>query len=333
MAIQGHQAEHCQVATIDVNQELAHKHRVGDIGTDQAQLRYRCALVIPMALLGASLLWAYWPVLCEMERHWAQDPRYSHGYLVPAFSFFLLWFRRGRLTSCCTQRSWLGLLLLATGMVLLLLGTRYYQGWVRAISLLFCLAGTSLLVGGWPMLRWAWPAIAFLVFMIPLPYRVERALGQPLQNLATVSSTYALQTLGMSALAEGNIILLSGHLRIGVAEACNGLGMLMMFFAYSTAAALVIQRPWLDRVLIVTSAIPIALAANVARIVVTAVLEATVGGEVANMVYHDLAGWLMMPLALATLWAELQLLARLFLEPLPAATLHPNVQLDRDRCI
>jgi exosortase len=252
-----------------------------------------------------------------MEWQWSHDPRYSHGFLVPGFALFLLWFRRERLGTPLIRSPWWGLALVVVGIAALLAGTHFFLSWIEAASLLLCLAGLTLMAGGWSALRWAWPAIGFLIFMIPLPYRVEVALGSPLQNLATVCSTYCLQTLGLPAVAEGNIILLSGQVRIGVAEACNGLGMLVMFFTYSTAAALIIERPFLDRVLIVLSAIPIALAANVTRIVLTGFLHATVGGKVASMVYHDLAGWLMMPIALATLWAELWLLSRLFIEPAP----------------
>jgi exosortase len=277
----------------------------------------RPATVI-IGLLGLSLLWAYWPVLCGMERHWASDPRYSHGYLVPGFSLFLLWLRRGRIGSTPARAPWWALTLILAGMAGMLSGQRYFLGWVESASLLPCLAGLSLLAGGWPVLRWAWPSIAFLVFMFPLPYRAEVALGYPLQRLATLASTYVLQTVGMPALAEGNVILLPGHVRLGVAEACNGLGMLLMFLAYSTAAALVISRPLLDRVLVVLSAVPIALAANVTRIVVTGVLQVTAGPALAGVVYHDLAGWLMMPFALATLWVELRLLSHLLIEPTAA---------------
>jgi exosortase len=268
-------------------------------------------VVFTVGLLSLCLLWAYWPVMRGMERHWASDPRYSHGYLVPAFSLYLLWARRDRIETTRSQTSWWALPLLVVGMAGLLLGQRYFFGWVEAASLLPCLAALSLMVGGWTVLRWALPSIGFLLFMIPLPYRAEVALGYPLQRIATLASTYVLQTLGMPALAEGNVILMSGHTRIGVAEACNGLGMLLMFLAYSTAASLVIRRPAFDRILVILSAVPIAIAANVTRIVVTGALQVTVGKELAGIVYHDLAGWLMMPLALATLWAELWLLANL----------------------
>ena len=285
--------------------------------------RHSNPIAIAVALLGASLLWAYWPALLAMERKWAEDPRYSHGYLVPLFSLYLLWSRRDRLGSTPYRPSWWGVAAVVAGMAAMLAGTRYFFGWIESASLLPCLTGLVLLAGGQPALRRARPSIAFLIFMIPLPYRVEMALGAPLQGLATACSTYALQTLGLPALAEGHVILLSNHVRLGVAEACNGLGMLVMFLAYATAAALVVRRPALDRALLALSAVPIALGANVARIVVTGVLESTAGHQVAGLVYHDLAGWLMMPLALATLWAELHLLSHLLIEPAPTTSPSP----------
>ena len=54
---------------------------------------------------------------------------------------------------------------------------------------------------------------------------------------------------------------------------------------------------------------PIAIAANVLRITVTGILHKTAGRQLADLVFHDLAGWLMMPLALGLMWCELRLLA------------------------
>lgn len=275
-----------------------------------------CLRNVVLPVLGVGLLWASWPTLREIAGRWTQDPRYSHGFLVPAFAAFLLWQRRGQLAAQAPGPSGWGLLLIAVGAALKLVGTRYYVVWFEALALLPSLAGVSLLIGGWPALRWAAPAIAFLFFMIPLPYRVEHALGYPLQRLATLTSNFALQTMGLPAVAEGHVILL-GDSRIGVVEACNGLGMLFMFFAFAVGVALVLQRSLADKVLIILSAVPIALAANIARITVTGLLHETVGGRVADAVYHDLAGWLMMPLALAAFGAELWLLDHLFVEVAP----------------
>jgi exosortase len=268
--------------------------------------------ILGATLLGASLVWGSWPALCTMADRWSHDPRYSHGFLVPLFSLWLLWHRRDRLPAM--RPTWWGITLIGLGSLIKLFGAYYFIEWVDHVSLLPMLAGACLLAGGWGCLRWAWPAIAFLIFMIPLPYRAEFLLGSPLQRFATMASTYALQTLGLPAVSEGNVILIDDS-RIGVVEACNGMGMLFMFFAFTTAVILVDRRRLTDRVVIFLSAIPISLFANIVRITLTGFLHSTVGGKVADAFYHDMAGWLMMPLALALLWAELRLLSRMFIEP------------------
>ena len=144
--------------------------------------------------------------------------------------------------------------------------------------------------------------------MVPLPFRLEIALAHPLQRIGTVASTYALQTLGFSAFSEGNVVRM-GDIRLGVVEACSGLSMLVIFFALSTAVAIVVRRPPWERLILVASAVPIALACNITRITVTGVLYKVAGEEWANFVFHDLAGWLMMPLALGMLWVEMKTLA------------------------
>ena len=80
-----------------------------------------------------------------------------------------------------------------------------------------CVAGIVLVVGGWPLFRWAGPAVLFLIFMFPLPWSWEKAVLSPLQSLATQASTYALQTLGIAAHNEGNRICIE-DLNLGVVD-------------------------------------------------------------------------------------------------------------------
>jgi exosortase len=279
-------------------------------------LGQRAGSVLAVAVLAACVLWAYWPTLEGMEDRWAHDPQYSHGFLVPVFAVIVLWSRRHLAPGGPLHPSWWGLLVLAAGVALRLVAAYVGLGYLDGPSLLLSLAGVCLLTAGREMLRWTWPALAFLGFMLPLPYRVETALALPLRNFATSVSTYALQTLGLPAVAEGNVIVID-EMRLGVIDACSGLGMLMTFFALSTAVALVVPRSLTDRLVLVVSAVPIAILANVARITVTGVAYETVGAETANALFHDLAGWLMMPLALSLLWLELALLAAVLPNPDP----------------
>jgi exosortase len=265
-------------------------------------------------VLAALLLWAYWPTLGRISQKWLHDPQYSHGYLVPAFAAALLWLRRSHITGGQHSPSPWGLALMTAGALLRLASVYVYVDWLDVASLLPTLAGLFVLLGGWPALRWSWPTILFLLFMIPLPYRVETALSHPLQRLATDGSTYVMQTLGLPALAEGNTIVLDQG-RIGVVEACNGLSMMLLFFALATGLAAVIRRPALDKTVILLSAVPIAVTANVLRITATGLAMKWWAPQAAMALYHDWAGWLMMPLALAILWLELRLLSRILISP------------------
>ena len=132
------------------------------------------------------------------------------------------------------------------------------------------------------------------------------------RRIGTEASVYVMQTLGLPALAEGNVIVLDES-RIGVAEACSGLRMLMIFFSLTTAVAMISRRPLWERLLVFFSAVPIALIANIGRITVTGTLYWMDYSELAEVVFHDVAGWLMMPFALLLLWIEFWLLSRLLI--------------------
>ena len=115
-------------------------------------------------------------------------------------------------------------------------------------------------------------------------------------------------------LAEGNIILVDEH-KIGIVEACSGLRMLVVFFALATGLVLVVNRPWPDKLILVASAIPIALIANVIRVIITGLLYVNVtDSKVAHVFFHDVAGWIMMPLALGMMWVEMKILQHLLVE-------------------
>lgn len=275
---------------------------------------------LALAGLTTALAWSYWPTLEKMADRWNRDPQYSHGFLVPIFAGLILWVRRPLFGEAVWQPTWWGLPLLVVGAGLRVAAAFRDIELLAAMSLLPTLVGLVLLVGGWSMVRWSWPAQAFLVFMIPLPYQFEIALSHPLRAIATRSSTFLLQLLGYPALHEGNVILIE-DIRLGVIDACSGLGMLMTFFALATAMAFLVKAPLGDRLLLFVSAIPIAIVANVLRIVGTGIAYIHLDSETAHAIMHDLAGWLMMPIALGILWFESWYLSWLFPVQAPAQPL------------
>lgn len=266
---------------------------------------------LTLAALALAVGWAYAPSFAEYADRWSNDPQHSHGFVVPIFSLFLLWHRREMLREQPLSASWLGLGVVLCAVLVRLVGARYYLPFLDGFSLMLLLAGAAMTLGGMRALQWSWPAIGFLVFMLPLPFRVESALQGPLRSLGTRAGTIVLQTMGLPAYASGNVIHVDEY-RIGVVEACSGLRMLMVFFALATATIVFHGRFLWEKLVIVASAIPIALIANVARIAITGYFYGTGQEELADRVFHDLAGWLMMPMALGLLALELWLLSKIF---------------------
>ena len=272
------------------------------------------AIPVLVILLVSSSVWAVWPRLLEMGQVWTENPTYSHGYLVPLFSLFLLWSKRQTLATLDLKPSWWGLLLIALAIVFQFSGVYLFIAWLEGAALPLFLAGVAVVLGGWPLLKATWQAIAFLLFMIPLPWTVESALRGPLRLFAANISNILLQICGLPSTVEDTVIDISGQ-KLGVEEACSGIAMLMTFFALATGFTILVRRPWLDKLIILLSALPIAIICNVIRITITGLLYYTVGEKWGKFVYHDLAGLLMMPMGIGFLWLELFILDHLLVEP------------------
>ena len=268
---------------------------------------------VSAAVLAAVVVWSFWPEVRELWSDWGRDPNYSHGYLIPIVALAAFW-RRGRLAACRSTRPryWAWPLL---GLVLLTRAYFYERGnqWAETVTLLPALLCLALARGGWGMLRRAWAPVAYLVFMIPLPGAINDTVAAPLQSLATQASAGAMRLLGMWVIVDGNVIYVGSH-PLFVAEACNGLSMLMSLAA--TVAAMILLVPmsnWVRGVLAL-SAVPVALLSNMIRITATGWCYERFGGEAGARIAHDAAGWLMMPTALALVGLEMAVLNWLFVE-------------------
>jgi exosortase len=259
-------------------------------------------------VLVVALTFAYAKLLAYSFHEWLK-PDYSHGFLVPLFSAYLiyLWWPEAP-RKIRWPNPW-GLAFLAGGMAIFAYEERVNLGkeWFQGLSLVIDLCGTVVLLGGWSALKWCWPAIAFLMFMFPLPHSVEHRLGAELQVLAARCSEFVLQTVGYATYRDGVILHVKDQ-TLEVQNACNGLSMLLTFVALSVGMAMLITRPWLDRAIILVAAIPVAILANVIRISLTGVLYNEGGKELGDRLFHDFAGWMMMPFALLVLWLLLKLL-------------------------
>jgi exosortase len=266
-----------------------------------------------LAALAVVLGWAYFPMLRVFADKWINDPQYSHGLLVPFFSAYLVW------------RAWQNksfalapLPVIGCGLLVAILGLRAAAGallfhQLDALSLLLALVAVALAAGGAPLLKRVGPALAFLAFMIPLPYELERNVGGPLKITATYSSTFLLQTLGLPAIRDGNVILID-EVRLGVVDACSGLKMMATFAAFSVGAVLLMDRSRFEKLMILLGIVPIAVLTNVLRITMTGVSFSFIVDDGVRRFLHDAYGYAMILTGLALLAVEVWMLKRLVVD-------------------
>ncbi len=234
---------------------------------------------------------------------------------------------------------WIGLGILLAAEALRMFATYKSSLTPEFFSIIPAIAGVFIMTGGLSIMRWAGWSILFLTFMLPLPAQLDKHLSGNLQNVATRSSTYLLQTIGIQASHKGNDMYVGADQSpMTVAEACSGLRMLTIFGALSFAVALLCDKPLWQRIVIVASSIPIALIVNVVRITMTGVLYAIFPANHEELRHwgHDMWGWVMMPMALGLLFIEFKILSNLVIEddedlPPPISLEQPSAQPKIDK--
>lgn len=271
------------------------------------------------SIVGALLVALYWKILQAMVIQWWDDPNYTHGFLVPLFSFYLVWRQRAVLRELPRSGSLLGIPVILLGVAVLYLGDLGADNFLMRTSLIVILAGLVLFHLGRPILRTILFPFAFLFFMVPLPGVIFYSVTFPLQHLAARQAAWTLDALGVPVFLDGNIIHLA-QLSLGVTEACSGIRSLISLFAGAAAwAYLFLPLGW-STVFFVTATLPITIFANAARVVLTGLIGQNFGVEYASGFFHEFAGLVIYAFAFACLlgtYGLIRLVARLLGRPIP----------------
>ena len=253
------------------------------------------------AVLAGLLLWLYMPTLVHLVGQWWNDPNFSHGFFVPLFSAFIIWQERSKLARLTVQPSWWGVLPLPFGLCVLVLGQMGAELFLSRLSLLIVLAGWIVLFLGWNFFRALLFPWAFLLLMIPIPSVVFNQITFPLQLLASKVASTILPWLGVPVLREGNIINLPA-MALEVADACSGIRSLMSLATLAVIYGYLMERKIAVRVLLALAALPIAVAANSLRVVITGLLVQYWDPDKARGFFHEFQGWLMFVVSLVMLY-------------------------------
>jgi exosortase len=276
---------------------------------DNASSSGRMPVVFPIVcLLSAMTIWAYWPTIFVLFKEWRSDDDYSAGQLVPLVVLFLVWFRRKHLKQIPAVPYWPALILLLLAQAGRTFGLMFMYESAERYCFVLTIIALTLLVAGRQMFRKVFWILMFLFLMVPFPGQVHNLISGPLQKVATTGAVVLLEAFGARVSQQGNTVTLNGQTTLAVAEACSGLRMLTAFIIVAAFIAFMVKRSRPQKAILFFSSIPVAVACNIFRLCVTAVLFTMVSTQAAEKFFHDFAGLVMMPAAVLLLFGELWIL-------------------------
>lgn len=251
---------------------------------------------------------AYADGLTYLVEQWLIDDNYSHGFFIPLIVCWLIWLKRERMAAAGLTPSWWGAAVLVMALGLFVAGELATLMVLIHLSFWLVIVGLFLAAAG-PRATWeiAFP-LGYLLTMFPLPQMLQQNLSSSLQLLSSTFGVGCLQLIGVTAFREGNVIDL-GPIQLQVVEACSGLRYLFPLVSLALLCGYLFQDRLWKRVVLVGSAIPLAILLNGVRIGVIGVLVEWYGQGAAEGFMHFFEGWIVFVVSLAILLGEMKLLS------------------------
>ena len=272
-----------------------------------------------MAVLALLLLAMNYWILPNLYSQWRYGVNWTHCFIIPVFSLYLLYTRRGEILAVNRRTCYWGLPLLLLGICFQILSVYPIKNdWLYELNMLVVIFALVLLLAGPQMIKLTWVPILFLFFAMPIPPNLYQRMAYPLQELAARSSTSLLQAFGVMITNAGSSLEITSWLGrkfpIEVVEACSGVRSLMAFLALGVAMAYLEERPVWQRVIFVLCVVPVAVLCNVLRVAITCQMYVMDKPDWGAKFMHEFTGILMLIPAFAMLWLVGKILSSLFVE-------------------
>ena len=255
---------------------------------------------IAIVLLAFGLL--YHQVVYKLVTDWASDENYSHGFLIPLISGFLIWQKRKEIAGLELKSENIGLLLLLCSLAFFIATRIGAELFTMRFSMIMVILSLTVFLCGWKIFKAVLVPVLYLTFMIPLPAILWNKIAFPLKLFATQMAVGVIHFLSIPVYSEGNIIYLT-NTTLEVVDACSGLRSLTSLLALSAAFAIISNQSGIKKWILFLAAIPIAIFVNIIRLSSTAVLARYFGAQVAQGFLHDASGMLVFILAFGLLYA------------------------------
>jgi exosortase len=253
--------------------------------------------LIQFLILAGLVGLAYIPTFAWMIDRWsAADTYYSHGFLVPFVSLFIVWLKRKNLSTMKVSPSQWGWLVLGFGVLVYLLSAVWRIYFTSGFSFLFVIVGLILLFLGTKQLKALWFPIAFLLFMLPLPMVAIANISFRLKIFAAQVSTAFINMIGVPAMREGSVIK-TMHSYVVVEDPCSGIRSLIALIALGALMAYFSRLSKPKKIILFLTSIPLAVVTNIIRIIAVTLASEMYGAKFGSGVFHDTMGIVVFVLA------------------------------------
>lgn len=224
-------------------------------------------------------LFCYSGVFTTLASTWWNNTVYSHGFLIPFISAYLIWLRRRQLSAIKYSPSLLpGLAVLTLGLMMHAVGHAGGVEVLQEVSIIVTISGIVLMFLGAGFLKALAFPILYLSFMFTTWGTLTDKMNLPSQLFAANLGTWLLQSIGIPAARNGVFIELP-RITLEVARECSGVNYLIAIAAIGIPVAYITLRSWGRRLILVGGAIVIAFLANGFRVALIGTLS-----------YYGLAG-------------------------------------------
>ncbi len=274
-------------------------------------------------LIAATLAFLFANVLVKLGRDWWTDENYSHGLLVPFVIGFIVWSEADALKNAFEKpKVWFGFAVVVFALLMLLAGTLGAELFVQRVSLVVILVGIVIYFFGAKILQLLVVPFALLLFSIPIPQIIFNKIAFPLQIYASQIAVWGIRLFSIPTVRKGNVFEIlpqgaSATISLEVVEACSGIRSLMTLVSLALILAYFTREKnhnannswkfcfksfdfW-RTIILMLSAIPIAVLTNSFRVTMTGVATFYYGKKALTPFWHDLSGWLVYLVALILL--------------------------------
>jgi exosortase len=250
-----------------------------------------------LGAVGLSLLFVYAPTIAWLWGRWTMSVwHHAHGLLIPPLVAYFASQELRRFRGQPASSSALGFLFVVPALAMHVLDTAMQTQLLSAASIVLLMPGLALLFLGVERTKAIAFPLLFLAFMLPIPLAFTEHLHLVLRKIAAVGTAFVLPLTGLPVFRDGYLLHLP-NADLLVADACSGFSTLYASVAVACLVAYTTPS-WRRRLAVLVLAVPIALAANLVRVVLLSWLVYTQGIGVLETWQHSASGMLTFALAL-----------------------------------